>query len=572
MEKNERLTNEKYPPQDQAQLEADAAEKFPYYEIGQKVTITYMVSPIRKTTVTGIYQGKKVNVLLFDNRRIIQWKDFIILPENKSEIPKYFPEESQALRKEYLDKIKLSYTQERAAFQEKSHTELLAREYSQAIVQNEQAGYIFHQGKWLNLKTVATSLVGQEHKRLEDVAEKARQKAAAELAAAEKRRAAEQAEAEKRRQAEAKQAAELAEAKRKQAEAEAAKAAAAEAERQKAAELAEAERVKAEALQKQQAQTKKVAAKKAADAPSKGSNSLLLLLGGLVGLIILGGGAAVVILLLKNRSPGKFYDGTEKPGKGFWPIPEKDKASTPHISVKFPSQKEAFTALNQLSYIGFVPGQSKLRCQYPIHFGLVALPPNAAPPEPEAPSGENDGEDSAEIVQEPAPGGVLAFIAGKSFSYAMRREAQTILPDTPGASDCLLGQSPQFNVTLPKTDPENDKLKLIEDVDGTPPDYGHYWIYEATDMGTALLALKTCEVGEDGLQITIKTPDGDCTKTIKGLGGAALEAAKKKKAGKKPKKKKKGDKPEQLPEDEPGMPAPENEAPESEKLPDDAEK
>jgi hypothetical protein len=566
-EKNDRLTNEKYPPQNQVQLDADAAEKFPYYEIGEKVTITYMVSPVRKSTITGIYQGKKVNVLLFDNRRIIQWKDFIILPENKTEIPKYFPEESQKLRKDYLEKIKQSYNQERTAFQQKSHAELLAREYSQAIVQNEQAGYIYHQGQWQDLKTIATILVDQEHKRLEGEAEKARQKAAAELAEAEKRRATELAEAEKKRQAEAKQAAELAEAKRLQAAAEAAKAAAAEAERQKAAELAEAERVKAEALQRQQAQAQKTAAQKTAKPPSKKQSNLLLLLGGLVGLIILGGGAAVAILLLKNRTPGKFYDGTEKPGKGFWPIPDKDKASTPHISVKFPTQQEAFTALSQLSFLEFVPGKLKLRSKHPIHFGLVCIPPEAPPPKPEEPNVETDGESSTEIVPETTSGSVLAFIAGKDFSYAMRREAQTILPDMPGASDCLLGKSPRFNITLPQTDPEDDKLKLVEDVDGTPPDYGHYWVYEGADMGTALLALKACEVGEDGLKITIKTPDGDCTKTIKGLGGAALEATKKKKPGKKPKKKKKGDESEQLPEDESGIPAPEGEA-----LPEDTEK
>ncbi len=503
------LVLEKHPPLDPEELRAESLARYPTYEYGQKISVTYLASPVRKVTVSGTYRGKKNGRLVVGSHRISE-RDFNLLPENKAELLKFDPGESQRLRDEYIAQRKQEYTTVKQAYYNTVSATSLDTERKRGIRLNQQNGYVYFGTTWQPVVQVVDAIATQAKQRLL----KAQAERQAVQAAEQQEKTIEKAEAATSTRA-GFPASEAVAAEQKQSTA------AGVATEPSAPEEAPASGsdALAEVVPATTEENSGIGVTEAAAEPEKeavparktaepaprptlreaepDTSPMVKILAialalGLAGAI----GAYLVLAKKKNRPPvlSSFHDGTSEAGQEYWPIMDEAIPNTPHVAFRFPDREQALQALEQLSFVSLDQSTNTLTCSGETHIGLV-----------------------------PDQTGVIGFVAGQHLDYASWREAKTKLA-APQAEEVAVSVAPIFALGLPHDDDLGEGIEFVDKYDGADNDFGRYWKYRAESKKAAMQFLKDVTIGARGISVVVTSPQGVFTKTQQGVTSTKKQA------------------------------------------------
>jgi hypothetical protein len=148
---------------DKEALEAEAAEKFPLLEKGDRAAIRYMVNPVRAIRVEGVYGG-------FDGRNIHMNRqhyplETVKLVEPAADDPRDLidPERNRELRTQYVYDKQLEFHKRKSEMLETRKRKHRRQEILNAIRRNEGNGYTMYGGNWLSLREVVQTEIGKRH-------------------------------------------------------------------------------------------------------------------------------------------------------------------------------------------------------------------------------------------------------------------------------------------------------------------------------------------------------------------------------------------------------------------------
>ncbi|MBT3374563.1 MAG: hypothetical protein HN742_36675 [Lentisphaerae bacterium] len=167
-ESAQRLTDElvakKYPAPDKAALEKEAAEKFPVYVEGQKITVVYR-SPAMDRKLTGIYRGRQGQFVVIGSQRVMM-RDIERVPANKDILLMFDSPQSMKLRTQYVEETMTRHKMERKAFSRSVKSAALKMQKGRAAKENEENGYVFYESEWRSLREMAKVIISEEREKV----------------------------------------------------------------------------------------------------------------------------------------------------------------------------------------------------------------------------------------------------------------------------------------------------------------------------------------------------------------------------------------------------------------------
>lgn len=550
----DRIIGETIAPLNVTELESEAAEAFPIYEVGQVIEVPFRSNPVRVVTARGPYRGKRPESLIVGPHKV-PIKD-VAFRNREAELLKFEPEKSKLLRQEYVEAKKQEYEQARKTAWDRAYQIALLGERKLATILNSKSGYILYNGTWDRARSVVSRMLEDERDRIQ--AEKRK----AELAKREAQRKLEEARQKALEEAEAKAKAEAEEAK---AEAEKAKAEAEEAKAGAAAEETKKEDAAAETATETVATDADTAKEQAPDdltavaepgedaaaeegeqptaepadqsdtggtaepaqegeapapddqdpgsaqgmAPSpadavqpapteeSGKRSILALppaalYGGIaaVGLV-----AAVLVLLLwmKQRPRGRFHTLRVDAERDFWGPAEANPVCR-YVAYWYAEEGDARSALAHLSFIEDRGFSKPMVCTPDIDFGVYR-------------EVENEKER------------YISFVGGPALTHMLWREAKVRLGRHEEAREYKISDPPERRAVVPDPATVGGKaqgVELVHEGDGDGDDFAYYYHLRAPSKESAQAYLKKVAVGEPGLFVVVETPEGHWGRDMRG--------------------------------------------------------
>ncbi len=492
-----------FPKYTDEELKKLAEKKHTLYKVGERVHVNFSTNNQVPRSVEGVYYGTTSGLVKVGNFRI-RLDDMANVTGNKTEIERFSPDLTERLRNKYIEDLQFENAKKREEFINEKKDEIVKSTIGSFSRSNEEAGYTCFDGVWLKPADYLTALVG-----------KARNLYAEELLAKQKAKV-DKALANVRAQVVSQEYRTIITPDNKRINPKDVLEAQAEAERLKAAALAkkqaEAEARKREAEERAKAQEEAAIAKKeAAEQQKKAesepeeppaemhrSSSFAVVLVGM--LIILGVIGAVIVVVSKVKGKddpdkySKYFKGTSKVEEEFWGKAEADPENFKYVAYKFPSLKEATSALQKLSYITVNPN-GDLKClKENLLFGVYQ---------------RRDG--------------AVAYVGGTDYHYAPWREATAVLPELEGAEFFKVSTEPSVMLDVPDIDKmaseQNIKIENlgIEDVRDSDGGFLRRYKYRAESKDMAMLFLANFQVNEEGIVVEVETPEGILGKDEHGI-------------------------------------------------------
>jgi hypothetical protein len=488
------LVAKKYPDLDVAALEAEAAKQFPVYKEGDIVEVEVQLNPARREKVRGPYEGRTATYIVV-GRRQMMLADLAAVESNADKLPMFDAQRSNELRQQYVEQKTQAYNDERDKYNESVRLIARREHYRRGAQQNEERGYLFHNGGWSPVRDAVPKIIDEERAKLQAeeerraaaAAEAVRQEASAVVAAESavaglgspprwRDPAAEVAEHESRAAAEQQRQASAEDQARQKAEEEAA--AAAEAERQKAE-------------QASQAPAPVPAPAEAAAPKQEGGIPWTFII--IAAVVVLAAAGSVVFALSRRRSrdPAKFFEGKGRVQRDFWAAADADPEHFKYVAYLFPTSQAAQDALLQLSFVS-QGADGQLKSSRAIELGTYAH-----------------------------QGKFVAFVGGTELHYALWREASAVLPEIAEAEYFRVSEAPEVMLEIPDIEQllrdADLHIEHVENREGEGKDYSQYYVYRAPDKQNALEFLKRANVTEAGVHVIVQTPEGTWGKDENGI-------------------------------------------------------
>ena len=153
-----KLIEAKYPEPSMEELDIGAAEKYPYYEEGDIVEVSYKATPVMTRTAKGVFRGKKGDGVIVGASRILM-RDITALHRNRSEILKFDKRHSLWLREEYKKKKLAKHKKDKETFSVTVKKMAWRAQRQRGFRRNEEHGYLRLNGKWYRLHDAVEVLI-----------------------------------------------------------------------------------------------------------------------------------------------------------------------------------------------------------------------------------------------------------------------------------------------------------------------------------------------------------------------------------------------------------------------------
>ena len=515
-ERMRELVDEELPPLKEEEVKARAAEKYPIYEVGDVVTVTYLPNPARKTTVTGVYRGRQGEYLIVGGRRI-HLHDFRVLEENQEELIKFDTEKSMQLRDQFIERAYEKQQKAREAVREAHWKEIRREEHRKAVDWNERNGYIFLDGDWERLRNVLSVVVRRVRQSLREKEAVAAAEETEELPPLEITEVPEEQQDQPEATPDVAEdttgpvaAAEQAddesgggEPGQEQETEEDVTPGTPDDDTDEETSPAESEEIvegeesadadaggDTEPAAQDPGQSAQESSEETETAPAPPSAPAVprYLTGAVVLAAVLLIAAVVLLLILHRRPRANFYGPDSRPRHPFWPLSDEEREQIPHVACSFPTVDDAYHSLLELSYIHPVPEKRyALNTPVPIHFGFHK---------------QRDR--------------VVAFVGGDALSYPMWREASEHMSRAKHAEPVSRSEAPDLGLQMPAL-PEADSAPVRHERSyDDEENFIHYEVYKADSRESALAFLKKVHVKQPGVHVIVESPDGQCGKDFRG--------------------------------------------------------
>ncbi len=496
----QRKAKEKFPMADEDELAEEAANQYPIHQVGDRVSISFRPNPVRTVKAAGVYQGRNEKFLKIGSRSILI-RDVRSVPGNEDELLKFFPDQSQEKRRQYIARRKAEVFARRDQWRKEHRDEMLRMVLGKRTEANEARGYILHRNRWCTPESVLNRMVP-------DLRKQARER--------EQRRAVtDQTDDHPAGQVPADSEPTVADGDEPQPPSEDAAVVDGEADAGQTTEdaaVTDADAATADSATEVDSSGDKEnertdgGGESAADSSldeeestgsraettlgtgegSSGAKSdgiavfpiLLVIVGGLI--------AVAAILCWPAKERGRYYPGQ---GGGAIPDPLARFADVPHVIGRFPNRERALSMLAGVSCLSLSskPGR-ELSCRLPLEYGLV--------------HDEN--------------GTLLGFIAGPAFEYPLWREARDLLHRSRDA-EMLSAKPPSSDVRLPRAGPVADAVSELGQFEGDEHDPSCYWLFQANTSEAAKAFLRQVRVNTNGWHVIVQTPQGHWGRDARGL-------------------------------------------------------
>lgn len=217
----------------------------------------------------------------------------------------------------------------------------------------------------------------------------------------------------------------------------------------------------------------------------------------MIGMVVLIAAAAIGYMILRRRNEEKdldvsdFYKAEGKDQQLFWDAADADPHNFHYVAYLFPTESDAFQALLELSFIFLGEDDEKPHSRKTISFGTY--------------------EHKL---------GHVAYVGGTNLTYALWREASAIWPELPGAKYFKVSQEPSVKLELPNMESfsADEIIDLgVEDVRGDQGDITRIYSYRAATIEVAIKFLEQFNIQEEGIVVNVDTPNCKYGKDINGI-------------------------------------------------------
>ncbi len=556
IETNARTAAEKavsvaFPPPDKANLQKEAAARYPFYKAGDLVEVRYQPSPARQVVVRGVFRGKTPDALVIAGSKIL-FHDMEILDPDHKILDRFFPNRQKERRRKYIEAKMAEYRAARKKAFDQLYPQALAKAREIARRVNERRGYVFYQGKWRMVPDVVTALIIQAREHLVKTAmaaaprpirpkpipppvkpptlrpKKTSTPPPEDTGTAKTGTAAPPGPPApstptsgksgtgkpsstpppppQAKHANGSGAVPPASGKNGAPEPPpssgpggkspgAPEDAGPHSPPSPSGEAASGPGGSPSPAVAQSPGPSPASAPNpgadAADAATTDSGPSIAGIAGIAGLVLLLGAAAAGILWWRNRPAGIFYRDRRKAESEFWNQVQANREEFKHVAWQFPDKDAALEALQSLSYIE--PGASvgELTCSHPIHFGMY-----------------------------PEDDHWLVFVGGPALSHAMWREAVDFWSRQENGEQVKVSSPPEKRTRAP--DPSElrgdaAQVAFVEEREGAKGDFSSYLIFHGPNKQSAMAFLRRVTVEAPGEFVVVETPEGHWGKDFRGI-------------------------------------------------------
>lgn len=492
----------KFPRYTYSQLCEMAAEKYPLYQEGDRVTVYYRANPRATTKVSGVFRGVAGGNIRVNSRNI-PLRDMNGLAINEGpdgEIAKFDVKLNTVYREEWMNEFDKENNLGREKFINDNRAAYESRQNAEDFLANERNGYTWHDNQWSSPEEIVTIVCEKAYNqyRLQQSTTRGLLQNAQVAAitaqntmtagavmdgmfpSAEKILAQRMAKERQRREQMEQQARE----EQLKLEREAEEARKAEINKQRDAERAD------------QLAAEESARRLREEKAAAGNRLIKYIAGGLLALLLVGG---LIAWLMQHREKdldvSKFFEGKGKLQQDFWDAANADPDHFKYVAYLFPDVNSGRNALQQLSFITVDPNSGSLIAK------------------------RNDI--SCGVYQH--QGRAVAFLGGIELNYARWREASMVWPELPMAEYFKVSAEPAVKLELPNMEELQKESGIeveslgTEDVRGKNGEFNRIFRFRCPSREHALKFLEKFQVEEEGIIVSVETDDGVFNKDINGI-------------------------------------------------------
>ena len=141
--------DEQIPLPSQEEQNRLAAEKYPIYKVGDRVRVTYWASTNKRATIEGVITALRNGNVQINNSVHFAVTNMKGIEGNEAETLKMDARRSGELRQAFIEEMMRDLEMKRQQWAAEHREEILQQGEALTAVENEQNGYTFFQGLWL---------------------------------------------------------------------------------------------------------------------------------------------------------------------------------------------------------------------------------------------------------------------------------------------------------------------------------------------------------------------------------------------------------------------------------------